>query len=121
MSHINIPPDELNKLISASILSMLSPEKKDEMIKMALQSLIDPQATGSYGQKGKSRLQEAFDNAAYIVAREMFMEEFKNPETRAKLGNLISAAFAKAAESPDAIDKLASVFSEVLSGNYRSR
>lgn len=123
MTSINIPPDELNKIISTSILSMISPEKRDEMIKLALQSLIDPQEKqGAYGTtKGKSRLQEAFDNAAYAVARDMFVEEFKNPETKAKLGKLISDAFTKAAEDPDSIEKLAEVFSNVLSGRYRDR
>ena len=117
---LQIPPDEMSKLISGAILQMLTPEKREDMIKEALASLFDKQkSTSGFGNDRPSKLQEAFNGAAYEVARAVFKEELEKPEHRAKLAEIVTKAFYAAMVDESLVGRLTSVVAEVLSGRNR--
>ena len=116
---LKISPEDLNKVISAAILSMLTPEKREEMITLALQGLLDPQPSTGYGSARQSKLQEAFNDAAVRVARDVFITELQKPEHKARLGAVVTKALDKALLDDGLPDRLASVVADALSGRGR--
>lgn len=98
--NINIDPKDLESLVSEAILRSLDQEKRDILIKDAIQHLIAPQRNG-YGQgQGSSPLQQAFREAVAVVARQECEKALAgDPEVASKIRGLITEAIARVLSS----------------------
>jgi Fe2+ transport system protein B len=78
---IKINEDQLNELIGAALLQVFTPEKRDELIKEAVKSLLSPENDKyAYGGKKISPLQRIFADASETIAKKIFIEELQNNE-----------------------------------------
>lgn len=72
MSEIKIPDDQMQQIVSAAILSTVTEENRETLIKQAIASLLAP-STSSYDM-GKSQLQSAFSRAVQQKAGSIINE-----------------------------------------------
>ncbi len=90
--------EALTALVTEAIFNSLAQEKRDELVKQALQGLIEPQQRGTYGDR-KSRLEEAFEQATFQTAQAIVREHLAKDATwRAKIKSLVDEAFVKVLE-----------------------
>lgn len=79
----------MRQVVSKAILEQVSPDSRDQIIAAAVESLLRPQRTSSWGA-GPTPLQEAFDQAARIavlqVARDVVAE---HPEFLARVRGMV--------------------------------
>jgi len=66
-------------LVTEAIFKGLDEKKREELIRAAIASLIEPSRDG-YGRGGPTQLQEAFNAAAREVAREVVRDRFTKDE-----------------------------------------
>jgi hypothetical protein len=118
MAEIKIDDETTKAILRSALEAHLTPERKDEFIKGALDNLLK-----STWQSG-SELQKAMNAAASDVARDICREEFDKPETRARVREYWALAWEKVAASEETretlVDKMASALAEAISGT-RSR
>lgn len=76
---INLDPVALREATTQSIMGMLTPEVRAKIISDAISALLNP-STNSW-DKGRSPIQQAFDNAVARVAHEVAHEHVKNDPT----------------------------------------
>lgn len=94
-----IDPEEAKAAVRDALMGSLTPAKRDELVRSAVEALLK----GDW--QHASELQRLFADGARMVAREVFVEEFAKPETRAKVRELVAASIEKAFEK-DGYDKL---------------
>lgn len=68
---------DLEPIVAKAIVDMLTPEKRDELIRNAVENLITKRDPYNTGQK-KSELQQAFDRAVGRIADKMVEEKLTN-------------------------------------------
>ena len=93
---------------------------RDNLIQKALKSLIDPtEAPGSYGRKGPSKLEEAFNQAAYGVVLKIMNEMVKEEPFQHRLRELIRAAVEKmSVDKEDLAGRLATAITDAMKPRY---
>jgi len=107
---LQLPSEDVQKLVQAAILQSLTPERREAMFVEALKSLFEPrQSNGIYGTNRCSTIQEAFNDAAVRTCRDMFYEELKKPETQVLLSGMVGKALAKALDQHEVAEGFAQV------------
>lgn len=125
LGNITVDEGAMKELLSGVILQhLLTPEKRDALIKDALGQLLLPQDGGRYSDK-RSPLELAFREAALSVARKQVTEALEKDEAFKKaVEALFQDAWKKVMENGEArtkiVDRVASAIGDVLSGE-RSR
>lgn len=96
--------EALKALVTEALYKHLDEKKREELIKSAIVTLLEPRKDNySYGP-GKSALQDAFEHAVRGVAFEIVREKIREDEAlKAKVGELFAKAWAKAVEDSDAL------------------
>ncbi len=86
----------LNALVITAMMQALDEQKRDQLIRKALEALIAPSAP-SYGSSrpDPSELETAFNLAVFNTAREVVKEMLDTDEIRAKVRDLAARAFDK--------------------------
>lgn len=118
---IKFTDEQLQQVITKAIFDTLSAEQKEELLKKAVSSLLQPAENRGYSTYRKTQLQEAYERAAYQVAQSIIVEEMKNDETfKANVKKLYADASEKvfAGDSyQKLVDKTAGNIIEVLTSN----
>lgn len=108
----------LNALVLTAMMQALDQEKRDELFKKALATLIAPQASsGRYGETPKpSHLEEAFNSAVQTMATKIIKEMIEsNDAIRKQVQSLCSEAVRKAfANSDELSTRMANAFTVTL-------
>lgn len=89
--------EQMIKIVTAAILTHIDPDKRDELIKETLKSLLEvrerPHPTKSYATVKYSPLQEAFEVAANKAAMEIMTEQFaKDTPARNRIKSVVTKA-----------------------------
>jgi hypothetical protein len=94
---ISIPPDALREVVAAAIVSHVSAAERETIMIAAVKHLLEPSASGRYGEKGPSPMQAAFNAAAEQIAREEARTYLAgNEDFKANLRAVINDALAQA-------------------------
>lgn len=115
---LELDNDAMKGLVSEAIFQSFDAQKRDALVKSALEALLQPTKDG-YG-KGKSPLQQAFEDALASKARQVANEAVENkPEIIAEIDRLISDAMKKlVTENREAmVDKLADGMRKAITGD----
>jgi len=115
VASINLSDETLNAVIGQAILGQLTPEGRETILRDAVKSLLE-KSPDRYGS-GKSRLVDAFDQAAYTVCLGLAREFMATDETvKVEMKRLLSEAWVKMLEDrDDVVRRLASAMSSVFS------
>lgn len=111
--------DAMRQIVSAAIIQQLTQEDKDHIIAQAIAFLnTTPDRRYDYGEKPKTRLQEAFNIAmgqmVYRVCNEYVAE---HPEFRAAIVKQCEAVAAQAiAMDPELVGEIAKQLSAAITG-----
>lgn len=117
---IKLDNDQLKTVVSEAILQSLDATKKDELIKSALAYLLTPQNTTTYGRKGESPIQCAFNNALEFLARDTAKEMLASDESiQTTIRGLISDAVKALGERnrEDTVMKISNAIASGLSSS----
>lgn len=96
MAGVNISDDVLQQIVAKAIVEAMTPEKRDELIKAALVTLIQPQKD-RYGSSTKSQLQEVFEVEVRKVTHEVIRAALETDTgIRAQIDGVFRDALAKA-------------------------
>lgn len=110
--------EALNALVLTAMMQALDQQKRDELIKSALATLIAPRKadSGYHSKVLPSVLEEAFGNAVEMLARQLVNEMVRNDAAiRTHVQALCTQAVEKAfADSDDISTKMASAFTAAL-------
>ena len=110
--------EPLNALVLEAMLSALDRDKRDELIRKALEALITPPDSRGYGIKAKSPLQEAFDQAVYDTARVIVKDMLATDEIRGQVRTLVAAAVGRMTLDTDLLsERLANAITEAIRGH----
>lgn len=94
---ITLDKEMVKSVVSAAILQMLDAQKREALIKEAIQHLLSP-GTDSWN-RGRSPLQEAFANACRLIAVEIAKEMLeKDEQVKARIRELILEAYMRVTE-----------------------
>ena len=118
MSNITfqLDPIALREATTQSIMGILTPEIRAQILQSAISSLLSP-STNSW-EKGMSPIQQAFNRAIESVALEVAREHVKNsPEIIDKLKELIAETAAKVFSAD--VDKMAAKMAEAFIASMR--
>jgi hypothetical protein len=111
---VSIDPDQIKTLVQEAILLQLTTEKREELIKQAIQALLAPVKDKYSHSYDKSPLQQAFQEASYSCARDIVREEFTKPETRAVVAKVVSDGLIKALTDPTKYDELTNNVADII-------
>lgn len=90
---VNIDTETLKQLVGENILKALDEQKREALIKSALDYLLTPPSPSGYSTKQPSPLQSAFNDAVTFSCRTIAKEIIeKDVETQAKIRDLIRDA-----------------------------
>lgn len=119
MATLNVTEEQLNAVIAGAILQSLTPEKRDELLRDAVASLMVPPPKDSWGPRPKAPLLEAFERAAVQVANGIVRDLLANDAGfKAQVTGLITAAVEKAMVNRDEIsDRLAQRLGDLLTNS----
>lgn len=91
---LNLNDEQLQKVIAAAVLQTIDGERKDALLKGAIQYMLAPTSAGSY-ERSRSPLQRAFESAVDQVARQVVTEKLTSD---AAFIAQVDALFAEAAK-----------------------
>lgn len=114
--NLNVSDDQLKQVIAGAILETITPEKRNELLREAVGNLLIAKA--KYNE-GKTVMQEAFEYAVQLTAREMIDKKLKEDvDVIAKIKLLIDEAVIRAIDGnrENLIEKMASNFAKFLAG-----
>lgn len=83
--------EAMNALVATAMMQALDQQKRDELIRRAIETLLTP-ASSNYG-RGKSPLQDAFDMAVQSTAREIISEMLTTENVRDQIRTMCGKAF----------------------------
>ncbi len=109
-----IDSEDAKAAVQEALMGVLTPAKRDELVRGAIEQLLK----GNW--QTSSELQQIFANGARSVAREVFAEEFAKPEVRAKIRELVVAAFEGVFEKDrlePLVEKLGDSIAKALGGD----
>ena len=117
---VTTPDDLMRSLVAEAMLKHLDQATRDRLIQNALKSLIDPtDVPGAYGRKGPSKLEEAFNQAAYGVALKLMNEMVKEEPFQNQLRELIRTAVEKmSVDKEDLAGRLATAITDSMKPRY---
>jgi len=79
---VRVDAAAMQDIVTKAIFDGLTEEKRAELVQGAIRSLLlAPAKTQSYGRDPRSPMQEAFENAASIVAQQIARERLTADET----------------------------------------
>ena len=117
MAEIERKDDELQRLITKAIVDALTPEKREKLITDAILRLIEPQ---DRSQRGRSRLEQAFDVAIDRLCFEIASEHItKTPAVKDKIEQMFLEAWRKTTdgdEGKQVVSKIANAMSRAITG-----
>jgi len=112
----------MKALVIEAMYKALDDKKREELIKIALESLVAPKQSGGYGySQGKTEIQLAFELAVSDLAREIVREMIATDAIRQRVRELATAAFEKMLTNRDALaNEMASALVSAITkaGNY---
>lgn len=99
--NLNMDKDKLNEIVTKAIMDSLDAKTKENVIAQAVAFLNKPKEGGYYDPKW-TPLQDAFNRAVEVVARDVSIEMVRNdPQLRAKIKELLDKAISKVMEKSD--------------------
>lgn len=114
---LELPEGQMQEYVSEALLRSLDEEKRDVLIKSAIQHLLSP-GKGDLTGRGTSMLQDAFNMAVRAAAIEIVREEMKaDSALRIRIADLYKAAiqrFMEADESEKLIERLVSGLEDAI-------
>ena len=97
---LKIDESAVKDVVAAAIMEQLGVEGRERLISAALTYLLTDPPKPQYGQASPSPLQQAFNMAAGVAAREIVQKEVaESPEFIAKVREHVGAAMAKIDEA----------------------
>ncbi len=104
MNSINLNPEALQQIVAKTLFDSIDPAERERILTGAIASLLEPQEVtkrSGYGtEKGPSRLEQAFQNAASAAANQIARDRVANdPSVTAAIDGIITEAVAKLAEA----------------------
>lgn len=119
---IKFTDEQLQQVITKAIFDSLTTEQKEDLLKKAVSSLLQPRERSGYSSYSKkTQLQEAYELAAYQVASSLIAEEMKNDEVfKANVKKLYADASEKVFAGENyqkLVDKAASNIIDVLTNS----
>lgn len=122
---LKINDTQLREIIKSGIFAAITPEKRDELVKAGIESLllIQEVSSGSYGNKKQtSKMGEAFEQAIYKLCNQLADEIVNEPENRARLRTFVLSAFEKMLMADyDSKSKLTDSLSKALAQAFVGR
>ncbi len=114
--NLNLNDEQLQSVLATAVMSLISPENRESLIKEAVASLLKVPEKQLYGNTPKAPLQEAFGHATYQVALKIAAETLENPEYRTLIDSVIADGLKKAlvTDREDTVSKVAHAFSEAI-------
>lgn len=110
---LNLSDENMQGAVAAAIVQTLTVEKRDELLKSAIVTLLTP-ANSGYGREKRSPLQDAFEQCVHQFARQTILKKLEDDgETRQMIEGVVTDAVKKAFEE----SREATV--ERLAGNLR--
>jgi len=92
---IQLDPVALREATAQAIMGILTPEVRERLLRESVTQLLAP-STNSW-DRGKSPIQQAFDNAVQQIANEIARDVVRNdPAITSKIRELLTKAFEKA-------------------------
>lgn len=95
--NLNLTEKDLNEVLSAAILELLSPDKREELVKEAVKALITsagPPPNAYSSQPTPSLIQRAVADAARKVAEKLVEEQLASDEQfKARVRQLVIEAY----------------------------
>ena len=112
--------DLMQSLVAEAMMKHLDQATRDKLIQSALKSLIDPtEVPGSFGRKGPSKLEDAFNRAAYDVALKIMNEMVKEEPFQNKIRELIRTAVERmSVDKEDLAGRLATAITDAMKPRY---
>lgn len=94
--NIDLSDEQMQSIVSGAILQAMGTEARDTVMKAAIEYLITPLESRSYGSKTKTPLQVAFEEAVNRYAQRAAYEYMdQNAEARDQIRSVFVAAYEK--------------------------
>lgn len=117
---LSLDNDTMKNLVSEAIFQSFDAQKREELVKVALQTLLQPPPENySSRTKPKSPLQEAFESAIVDHARILVRESLTNrPEIKEELDKIILEGMNKflTDKREDMVEKIADAMRKGITG-----
>lgn len=108
--------DILKALVTTAIFEGLEQQKRDELVRQAIESLLARQDGGYQYGDSRTKIQRAFDEAVYAVAREECRKAVQeDPRVRERIRELLVKGTEALLQDESVINSFASAISGVLS------
>ena len=113
--NLSVNDEAMQKVVSAAIMSMLTPETREELVRAAVVKLLTPvKPAYGYGEP-KSALSEAFEMAvrecAITTARELMQAD---GPLKASLRELIAKAVAKLSDDDGVVTRIGEAIASAI-------
>lgn len=91
---VDIPEEQWGAMVGAAVMSAITDENRDTLVKEAITHLLTPEKNHTYG-RNRSPLQQAFDCAVANEARKCVADQLDS-ELGGKVSQIVQEAIAKA-------------------------
>lgn len=124
---MQITDDSIKAAVATVILEKLPEEKRTELLENAIKSIIEPmEVKEGFGYRATTRkttkLQEVFNEVAWMVTRDVVREELSKPEYQDKIKKLfadsVSAVFDDEDQREKVISRIAGQFAGCIKPSY---
>lgn len=85
---MNLTDEAIKAATAKAIIDTLTTEKRDELVRGAIESLLNDKASDRYNSPTK--LQAAFNDAVKAFAFQMAKDELEKPENREQLSKVVA-------------------------------
>lgn len=117
---VRVDGDQFGSLIGAAVLSQITGENRDKILKEAIQDLLSVKATG-YGV-ASSPMQKAFNNAVESYARQFIEKQLESDtELSQHLQSVVTEAVKKVFVDAEARDKLVNKIANAITESFGPR
>jgi len=100
MAHLNIDDNQMQTLVAAAALQVITPESRDKLIGDAILNLLTPPTKDRYSQQQpKSVMQEAFERAVQLTANEVIRDHLESTGVKEQIKAVIVDATVMALET----------------------
>jgi hypothetical protein len=111
---LDLTNNDLKIAISEAILTQINTEARDQLIREALQQILEPKRD-TYGRVTSSPIQEAFADSCSRLMREIVEKLIsEDPDVRKKIEDFAKSAISKLLANEDDHYKLVSSFVEAF-------
>jgi hypothetical protein len=118
--NLKIEDTQIKAALSEAILSSITAESRDAMLREALANVLAPVKATTYQKAGPSLVEEAFGNSVGIFARKVVHELVNNdPDIRRQVEAVIRELLVKLLDQTATTDALANMITKQLErANY---